>query len=372
VLHIAFVVVALIAGAVGIGRHHLASSVTGSPPLLTPVADRQQEPTYLRLPVIPQTQVRGGISMVGLAEPLIQPTGQVLVLEPLALADAQPQPTEPQEGQQRQDQPPPSPPPLFTTYKVQPGDTVYGIAQRLGIDPNYIVWNNPEISDDPDSLVVGQELVVPVGNGILYRLKLGDTLQDVALFFGIKVEDIVSFPANGITSPDTVREGMLVFLPGAKPPPPPEPKPAPAAPQPTPPPAVQQPSPTPPASVAAAANSGLIWPVRGMLTQHFGGGHKGLDIATAHGTPVVAAAAGQVVLVAYGYYGYGNYVIIRHANGMETSYAHLSAIYVTMGQQVQQGDVIGTVGCTGWCTGPHLHFEVHVNGVPVDPLAYLP
>lgn len=370
-LHIAFVLVALIAGAVGIGRHRLASSVMGSSTPPTPPARDQQEPTYLRLPVIPHTQERGGVSMVGLAEPLIQPTGQVLVLEPLASADAAPQPTEAQE-ERRQDAPPPSPPPLFTTYKVQPGDTVYGIARRLGIDFNYIVWNNPEISDDPDSLVVGQELIIPVGNGILYRLKLGDTLQAVALFFGVKVEDIVSFAANGITSPDAVREGMLVFLPGAKPPSPPEPKPAPAAPQPTPPPAVQQPRPTPPASVAAAASSGFIWPVQGMLTQYFGGGHKGLDIATAHGTPVVAAAAGQVVLVAYGYYGYGNYVIIRHANGIETAYAHLSAIYVTMGQQVQQGEVIGAIGCTGWCTGPHLHFEVHVNGVPVNPLAYLP
>jgi len=79
-----------------------------------------------------------------------------------------------------------------------------------------------------------------------------------------------------------------------------------------------------------------------------------------------------VVLVAYGYYGYGNTVIIRHADGKETLYAHLSQIYVRMGQVVDQGETIGAVGCTGWCTGPHLHFEVRVGGVPVNPLNYLP
>lgn len=256
---------------------------------------------------------------------------------------------------------------------VQAGDTVYGIAQRFGINPDYIVWNNPEISMDPDSLVIGQELIIPVGNGILYRLKLGDTLQAVALFFGIRVEDIVNYADNGITSPDQVREGMLVFLPGAAPPPPPPPARPSPTPAPTPPPALAaQPPSQPPQATTAAAPSALIWPVMGIITAYFGGAHKGIDIATAYGTPVKAAASGQVVLVAYGYYGYGNYVVIRHSNGLETAYAHLAEIYVTMGQTVSQGEVIGTIGCTGWCTGPHLHFEVYQGGVPVNPMAYLP
>jgi murein DD-endopeptidase MepM/ murein hydrolase activator NlpD len=109
-----------------------------------------------------------------------------------------------------------------------------------------------------------------------------------------------------------------------------------------------------------------------VITQYFGGSHKGIDIATRAGTPIAAAAGGTVVLAAYGYYGYGNTVIIRHPNGIETLYAHLTEIWVRMGQTVGQGDSIGTVGCTGYCTGPHLHFEVRVGGSPVNPLNYLP
>jgi murein DD-endopeptidase MepM/ murein hydrolase activator NlpD len=71
-------------------------------------------------------------------------------------------------------------------------------------------------------------------------------------------------------------------------------------------------------------------------------------------------------------YGYGSYVVIRHDNGYETLYAHMSAIYVSQGQYVSQGEAIGAIGCTGYCTGPHLHFEVRVGGATVDPLAYLP
>jgi murein DD-endopeptidase MepM/ murein hydrolase activator NlpD len=84
----------------------------------------------------------------------------------------------------------------------------------------------------------------------------------------------------------------------------------------------------------------------------------------------MAAGSGQVVLAKYGT-GYGNYIIVRHGNGLETLYAHLSGIYVGLGQYVGQGEIIGAVGCTGWCSGPHLHFEVHAGG-PVNPLNYLP
>jgi murein DD-endopeptidase MepM/ murein hydrolase activator NlpD len=79
-----------------------------------------------------------------------------------------------------------------------------------------------------------------------------------------------------------------------------------------------------------------------------------------------------VVLATYRDNGYGNYVIVQHADGSETLYAHMSAIYVAQGQYVNQGDVLGAVGCTGWCTGDHLHFEIHIGGSPVDPLGYLP
>ncbi|GAF80816.1 unnamed protein product, partial [marine sediment metagenome] len=99
--------------------------------------------------------------------------------------------------------------------------------------------------------------------------------------------------------------------------------------------------------------------------------HSGLDVVAPTGTPIAAAAAGQVVLVSAGG-GYGNYVVVRHDNGYETLYAHLSQTYVVQGQWVAQGEAVGAVGATGWATGPHLHFEVKVGGAAVDPLIYLP
>ncbi|MEE8346638.1 MAG: M23 family metallopeptidase, partial [Dehalococcoidia bacterium] len=83
------------------------------------------------------------------------------------------------------------------------------------------------------------------------------------------------------------------------------------------------------------------------------------------------AASGTVILVTGANWGLGEYVIIRHPDGSETVYAHLSAIYVSQGQTVAQGEQVGAIGCTGYCTGPHLHFELWIGGAPVDPLAYL-
>jgi len=97
--------------------------------------------------------------------------------------------------------------------------------------------------------------------------------------------------------------------------------------------------------------------------------HEGIDIAAPYGTPVRAAAAGRVI-IAGSSGGYGNLVVIDHGNGMATAYAHLSAIYAA-GGSVGQGQSIGAVGSTGHSTGNHLHFEVRINGSPVNPLGYL-
>lgn len=122
------------------------------------------------------------------------------------------------------------------------------------------------------------------------------------------------------------------------------------------------------------ASGGLIWPVSGPITSPFGmrwgSLHPGIDIGVPMGTPIRAAAAGHVVLASYDG-GYGNLVVIDHGNSLATAYAHQSAMAVTVGQFVEQGQVIGYVGSTGFSTGPHLHFEVRVNGTPVDPLGYL-
>ena len=98
--------------------------------------------------------------------------------------------------------------------------------------------------------------------------------------------------------------------------------------------------------------------------------HTGWDMSARSGSPIHAAGDG-VVVSAGTRGGYGNAVVIDHGGGLATLYAHQSSMAVSAGQQVSQGQVIGYVGCTGYCTGPHLHFEVRVNGTPVDPGGYV-
>jgi murein DD-endopeptidase MepM/ murein hydrolase activator NlpD len=124
----------------------------------------------------------------------------------------------------------------------------------------------------------------------------------------------------------------------------------------------------------APSASGLIWPVSGPVTTPFGMRwgrmHEGIDIGVPYGTPIHAAASGTVIYAGW-MGGYGNLVVIDHGRGLATAYGHQSAIAVSNGSSVSQGQTIGYVGCTGHCFGPHLHFEVRVNGVAVDPLGYL-
>jgi murein DD-endopeptidase MepM/ murein hydrolase activator NlpD len=129
-----------------------------------------------------------------------------------------------------------------------------------------------------------------------------------------------------------------------------------------------------PAGPIRGASSGFIWPVNGSVVSGFGtrwgSMHEGIDIAVPAGTPIRAAKAGTVALAGVTG-GYGNYTCIDHGGGLSTCYAHQSSIGVSTGQSVGQGEVIGSVGCTGHCFGDHLHFEVRVNGSAVDPLGYL-
>lgn len=126
--------------------------------------------------------------------------------------------------------------------------------------------------------------------------------------------------------------------------------------------------------IQGESSSGFIWPVNGPVVSGYGMRwgtlHAGIDIAVPAGTAIRAAASGTVVLAAYTG-GYGNYTCIDHGGGISTCYAHQSSYSVSSGQSVGQGQVIGSVGCTGHCFGDHLHFEVRVNGSPVDPLGYL-
>ena len=120
--------------------------------------------------------------------------------------------------------------------------------------------------------------------------------------------------------------------------------------------------------------AGLIWPCDGVVVSGFGMRwgrmHEGIDINCPYGAPNRAAAAGTVIYAGW-LGGYGNLVVVDHGNGLSTAYAHASAILVSVGQTVSQGETVSLVGATGHVTGPHLHFEVRINGVAVDPLLYL-
>lgn len=133
-------------------------------------------------------------------------------------------------------------------------------------------------------------------------------------------------------------------------------------------------------SVVSGGTGQLSWPASGPITSPFGGrihpitgrwiGHTGIDIGVPYGVPVCAADSGKVILASW-YGGYGNAVVIDHGNGISTLYGHNSSLAVSVGQSVSKGEVVAYCGSTGMSTGPHVHFEVRVNGTPVDPLGYL-
>ena len=122
------------------------------------------------------------------------------------------------------------------------------------------------------------------------------------------------------------------------------------------------------------SGAGFIWPCDGIVTSGFGMRwgrmHEGVDIGCPYGAPNRAAASGTVIYAGW-MAGYGNLVVVDHGNGLSTAYAHASSLAVSVGQSVSQGQTVSYVGSTGHSTGPHLHFEVRVNGVAVDPLGYL-
>jgi murein DD-endopeptidase MepM/ murein hydrolase activator NlpD len=138
-------------------------------------------------------------------------------------------------------------------------------------------------------------------------------------------------------------------------------------------------APLPAGPIQGGNGSGLIWPVDGPVVSGFGprfGGsefHEGIDIAVPSGTPIRAAAAGTVIFTepeaSSG--GYGNFTCIDHGGGLSTCYAHQESFAVSAGQRVSQGQVIGYSDCTGHCFGPHVHFEVRIDGAPTDPMGYL-
>jgi len=244
------------------------------------------------------------------------------------------------------------------TYTVAEGDTLGAIADRLGVTQSALIAANS--LTDPSYLRIGQQLKVPGAGGTVttpavasgdsgaYIVTPGDTLSGIADAFGLSATAIAV--ANGLNDPDSLSVGEKLVL---------------------------------PAHPELAARGGrplsFVWPAFGEITTYFheagslwvGGYHQGLDIGADYGS-IIRAAADGTVIEAGPHPSYGNYVKIDHGGGVQTLYAHQSRIAVDVGEEVSRGQTIGYIGSTGVSTGPHLHFEVRVNGEKVDPLLYLP
>ncbi len=241
------------------------------------------------------------------------------------------------------------------THIVEPGETLWGIAEQYGTDVSSLLANNG--LDTGRIVPIGLKLRVLTGKGLIYRVRPGETLSELAERYSVSASSIMS--ANGLTDAARLAADREIIIPGAE---------TPAAGR------VQIAS----RGVSRESSSGLsgfIWPANGPITSPFGWRwgrlHKGIDIGASYAAPVVAARAGQVVSAGWRD-DYGIAVVIDHGGGLRTLYAHLSRSSVGAGQEVAQGDVIGYVGATGNATGPHLHFELHRGGRVVNPLPSLP
>jgi len=242
-------------------------------------------------------------------------------------------------------------------YTVEKGDTLSTIAEKFGISTETIRWANNLSNDD---ITVGDSLKILPVTGIAYKVAKGDSVYSIAKKLNSDAQKIVDFPFNDFANAETFSlvEGQILIVPdGIKP--------------------AEQPTYKRQVYVVSGPVSisglGFTWPVHGIVSQFASWYHMGLDIATAYGTPIVAAQNGTVESVSVGGwdYGYGTNVYVKNGD-IETHYAHLSGVNVSAGQTVTAGStVLGWIGMTGRTTGPHVHFELRKGGVLVNPLPYL-
>ena len=226
----------------------------------------------------------------------------------------------------------------ISVYVVRKGDTLGEIAEMFGVSTNTIVWaNNIKAS----SIKEGQELVILPISGVRHVVKSGDTVKSLATKYKADFDEILSY--NGLAADAKIKPGDIVVIPDG----------------------VISATQT---SLAKTSGSQTYPVYSGFYLRPIVGGRKtqgihgnnGVDLAAPTGTPILASADGKVIVSRAGGYngGYGTYVVISHANGTQTLYAHMSKDNVSVGQSVEQGQVIGAVGSTGKSTGPHVHFEV--------------
>jgi LysM repeat protein len=231
-------------------------------------------------------------------------------------------------------------------YIVKEGDTLSQIAEMYKVTENTIRWAN-DISLR-GTIRPGQELLILPINGVQHTVLRGDTVASLATKYKADEDEIRIF--NGIEPEGTIAVGTTLTIPGGEIAPPPAPTRTVAAAS----------GASAAASTAPAASGYYIHPVPGAIRTQGIHGYNGIDFGAAIGTPIRASASGRVIVSRQGGWngGYGTYIVIEHANGTQTLYAHNNSNAVSVGQQVSQGQTIGYVGNTGRSTGPHVHFEV--------------
>jgi len=272
----------------------------------------------------------------------------------------------------------------ITTYTIQPGDTIFGIAEMFGLKPETILWGNYyTLADDPHNIQPGVVLNIMPMDGTYHRWSEGEGLNGVSHGYDVTPDVIVNWPGNhldpatlGDYSHPNIEAGTMLFVPGGS-----RSFVTWSAPR------ISRDNPgvariLGPGScgtiVDGAVGTGtFIWPT----VNHWLSGydyspstnHFGIDIAGSLGNAVYAADNGVVVYAGWNDWGYGNVIVIDHDGGWQTLYAHLSALNVGCGYSVYQGDVIGAIGSTGNSSGPHLHFEMlNESYGKVNPWNFLP
>src|SRR3990170_811674 len=250
-------------------------------------------------------------------------------------------------------------------YRVQKGDSIFGIAEKFALKPETVLWGNFDVlQDNPHFLQPDQELNILPVDGTLHIWVEGEGLEAVAQFYRVPVEEVIDFPGNNLP-PDIDREsspispGSALVIPGGKrefiswsAPRIPRANPAVAR--------ILGPGACGSIYDGPVGSGGFIWPtvLRYLSGYDYspGSNHWGIDIAGREGNAIYASDSGVVVYSGWHNGGYGNVIVIDHGNAWQTLYAHLSQVNVGCGDGVFQGAVIGLLGSTGRSTGPHLHF----------------
>lgn len=248
----------------------------------------------------------------------------------------------------------------ITDYQVLGGDTIGSIAEKFSISVNTILWANSLSATS--TIRPGDKLVILPTSGVLHKVKSGDTVEKIAKYYSADAEKILE--SNALPNSSDIKIGEYLMVPEGKvPPPAPAPRPAVAS----------RNTVTIPSRTAPVPTSGkMLWPSAcSRISQYFGWRHTGVDIACPAGTGILAVDDGVVTRVQYLKTGYGHNVIIDHGGGVVTLYGHMTTIHVKSGDTVKKGEEIGLEGSTGRSTGPHLHFEVRINGKIYNPLNYI-